>query len=249
MTEPRKTLLLLGATSDIGRATALAFAQAGWDVQLAARDEDGARRNGDDIALRTPATVSVHILDVLETQSFGAFVDGLPKLPDTVVSVIGEIAIQGQAETDLPYAAKILRTNFEGPALLLGLIAERFLARGRGTIVGVSSVAGDRGRGANYIYGSAKAGLSAYLSGLRSRLAATPIRVVTVKPGFVRTRMTAARKLPPVITAEADEVGRAILAAAERKRGREIVYVRPIWRLVMLVISSMPEFMFKRLRF
>lgn len=249
MTEPRKTLLLLGATSDIGRATALAFAQAGWDVQLAARDEDAARRNGDDIAVRTRATVSVHILDVLETQSFGTFLDGLPKLPDTVVSVIGEIAIQGQAETDLPYAAKILRTNFEGPALLLGLIAERFLARGHGTIVGVSSVAGDRGRGANYIYGSAKAGLSAYLSGLRSRLAATPIRVVTVKPGFVRTRMTAARKLPPIITAEADEVGRAILAAAERKRGREIVYVRPIWRLVMLVISSMPEFMFKRLRF
>jgi decaprenylphospho-beta-D-erythro-pentofuranosid-2-ulose 2-reductase len=249
MSEARKTLLLLGATSDVGRATALAFADAGWDIQLAGRDEEGARRNGDDIAVRTGATVSVHRLDVLETERLHAFLDSLPRLPDTVVSVVGEIAVQGQAQIDLGYAARILRTNFEGPALLLGMIAERFLARGHGTIVGVSSVAGDRGRGANYVYGSAKAGLTAYLSGLRSRLAATDVRVVTVKPGFVRTRMTAARKLPPVLTAEADEVGRAIFAAAERKRGREVIYVRRIWRLVMFVISSLPEFLFKWLRF
>jgi NAD(P)-dependent dehydrogenase (short-subunit alcohol dehydrogenase family) len=113
--------------------------------------------------------------------------------------------------------------------------------------VGVSSVAGDRGRGSNYIYGAAKAGFTAFLSGLRNRLAPAGIRVVTVKPGFVRTRMTAGMKLPPLLTAEPQEVGNAIFAAAE-KRGRDVIYVRPIWRVVMTVIGLIPERIFKRLR-
>jgi hypothetical protein len=140
-----------------------------------------------------------------------------------------------------------MRTNFEGPALLLGLLAERFAARGSGTIVGVSSVAGDRGRASNYLYGAAKAGFTAFLSGLRNRLAPVGIRVVTIKPGFVRTQMTAGMKLPPLLTAEPDEVGRAIFKAAE-KGGGDVVYVRPIWRIVMLVIGLIPERVFKRLR-
>ena len=141
----------------------------------------------------------------------------------------------------------MLRTNFEGPALLLGLLAERFLARGSGTLVGVSSVAGDRGRGSNYLYGAAKAGFTAFLSGLRNRLAPKGLRVVTVKPGFVRTQMTAGMKLPPVLTAEPGEVGRAIFTAAE-KSSRDVIYVRPIWRPVMMAIGSIPERFFKRLR-
>jgi len=142
----------------------------------------------------------------------------------------------------------VLRTNFEGPALLLGLFAERFLARGSGTIVGVSSVAGDRGRGSNYLYGAAKAGFTAFLSGLRNRLAPKGLRVVTVKPGFVRTQMTAGMKLPPLLTAEPVEVGRAIFTTAEKKSGGDVIYVRPIWRPVMMVIGSIPERIFKRLR-
>jgi NAD(P)-dependent dehydrogenase (short-subunit alcohol dehydrogenase family) len=142
----------------------------------------------------------------------------------------------------------VMRTNFEGPALLLGLLAEKFEARGSGAIVGVSSVAGDRGRGSNYVYGAAKAGLTAFLSGLRNRLSQTGVRVVTVKPGFVRTRMTAGMKLPPLLTAEPQEVGEAIFKAAEGSRARDVIYVRPIWRLVMLVIKSIPEPVFKKLR-
>ena len=141
----------------------------------------------------------------------------------------------------------MLRTNFEGPALLLGLFAERLLARGSGTIVGVSSVAGDRGRGSNYLYGAAKAGFTAFLSGLRNRLAPNGLRVITVKPGFVRTQMTAGMKLPPVLTAEPDEVGRSIFTAAE-KGSSDVIYVRRLWRPVMMVIGSIPERIFKRLR-
>ncbi|WP_134500014.1 SDR family oxidoreductase [Microvirga pakistanensis] len=246
MNAPR-TLLLVGGTSDIGRATALCYAQAGWRVLLAARRDDEARRNADDIAARTGADVAVLHLDILETSGFEALVDGLPQLPDTVVCVVGELGDQQRGQKDLAHATQILRTNFEGPALLLGVFAERFAARGSGTLVGVSSVAGDRGRGSNYLYGAAKAGFTAFLSGLRNRLAPAGLRVVTVKPGFVRTQMTAGMKLPPVLTAEAEEVGRAIFTAAE-KGSSDVVYVRPVWRPVMMIIGSIPERIFKRLR-
>ena len=242
-----KTLLLVGATSDIGRATALCYAQAGWRVLLAARNVDAARREADDIATRTGAEVSVHGLDILETDRFAAFVDALPALPDTVICVVGELGDQTRAQSDLHHATQVLRTNFEGPALLLGLFAERFLARRSGTLVGVSSVAGDRGRGSNYVYGAAKAGFTAFLSGLRNRLAPAGLKVLTVKPGFVRTRMTAGLKLPPLLTAEPGEVGRRVFAAAETGRA-DIVYVRPVWRMVMTTIGLIPEPLFKRLR-
>ncbi|MBJ6123961.1 SDR family oxidoreductase [Microvirga splendida] len=245
--EHSKTLLLVGGTSDIGRATALHYAQAGWQVQLAARNEEDARRNADDIRSRTGAEVTVHRIDILETGAFESFVDTLSTLPDTVVCVVGELGDQARGQSDISHASLVLRTNFEGPALLLGLLAERFLARGSGTLVGVSSVAGDRGRGSNYLYGAAKAGFTAFLSGLRNRLAPKGLRVVTVKPGFVRTQMTAGMKLPPVLTAEPCEVGRAIFTAAE-KSGRDVIYVRPIWRPVMMVIGTIPERFFKRLR-
>jgi NAD(P)-dependent dehydrogenase (short-subunit alcohol dehydrogenase family) len=243
----QKTLLLVGGTSDIGRATALRYAAAGWRVMLAARDAEAAQRNADDVAARTGTSVTVHRLDILETASFPAFIGALPALPDTVVCVVGELGDQKRAEADAEHAAMVLRTNFEGPALLLHLFAERFLARGSGAIVGVSSVAGDRGRASNYVYGAGKAGFTAFLSGLRNRLAAAGIRVVTVKPGFVRTRMTAGMKLPPLLTAEPAEVGEAIFKAAETGRG-DVVYVRGIWRIVMTIITLIPEPVFKRLR-
>ncbi|HEX2146142.1 MAG TPA: SDR family oxidoreductase, partial [Pseudorhizobium sp.] len=229
-------------------ATALAYAMAGWDVQLAARRLDALEREADDIRTRSGSTVTTHQLDILETSSFLRFLEALPSLPDTVVCVIGELGEQPRAEKDLEHAAAVMRTNFEGPALLLGMIAERFQARGSGAIVGVSSVAGDRGRASNYVYGAAKAGFTAFLSGLRNRMASTGVRVVTVKPGFVRTRMTAGMPLPGLLTAEPEEVGKAILKAAETSRRRDVIYVRGIWWPLMSVIRSIPEPVFKRLR-
>jgi decaprenylphospho-beta-D-erythro-pentofuranosid-2-ulose 2-reductase len=243
-----KSVLVVGGSSDIGHATGLRYAQAGWQVALAARDVETAQRNADDIKARCGAQVPVHALDVLATDKLADFVSSLPALPDTVISMIGELGDQPRAQTDLAHAAMIMRTNFEAPSLLLGLFANAFQTRGSGTIVGVSSVAGDRGRGSNYVYGAAKAGFSQFLSGLRNRMALMGnVRVVTVKPGFVRTRMTEGMKLPPLLTAEADEVGRAIFAAAEGGSA-DVVYVRRIWRPVMFAISAIPEKVFKRLR-
>lgn len=242
-----KSVLIVGGTSDIGRSTAMAYAEAGWDVVLAVRNEEGGRRNAEDIATRTGRNAVARGLDVLETVSLLPFVHSLSPLPDTVVCVVGQLGDQTRAQTDLSHAAETIRANFEAPALLLGLFAEQFQSRGAGTIVGVSSVAGDRGRASNYVYGAAKAGFTAFLSGLRNRLSGAGLRVLTVKPGFVRTRMTEGMKLPPLLTASADEVGRAIFKAAENGTS-DVIYVRPVWRGVMTIIRAMPERLFKRLK-
>jgi NAD(P)-dependent dehydrogenase (short-subunit alcohol dehydrogenase family) len=243
----QKTVVVLGGTSDIGRATGLRFAQSGWQVVLAARNVGEAKRNAQDISIRAGATVPVLPLDILQSGQFPDFVADLPALPDVVVCVIGELGDQVKAQSDLSHASVVMRTNFEGPALLLGIFADKFAGRGSGTIVGVSSVAGDRGRGSNYIYGSAKAGFTAFLSGLRNRLAAGGVHVVTVKPGFVRTRMTADLKLPPVVTAEASEVGDAIYKAVAGAK-KDVIYVRPLWWIIMTIICAIPERIFKTMK-
>jgi decaprenylphospho-beta-D-erythro-pentofuranosid-2-ulose 2-reductase len=243
----QKTMLLLGGTSDIGRATALAYGRAGYRVIVAARNLEATERNVQDIRARTSAQVDLVPLDILQTDRFQSFVDCLPALPDTVVCVIGELGDHKRAQTDLDHAAMVMRTNFEGPALLLGLFAETLVERGSGTLVGVSSVAGERGRASNYVYGAGKAGFTAFLSGLRNRLAASPVRVVTIKPGYVHTRMTEHMNLPSALTAEPDEVARAIYGAAEIK-SQDVVYVRPVWRFIMAIIRAVPETVFKKLK-
>ncbi|MGJ4926730.1 SDR family oxidoreductase [Bradyrhizobium sp. HKCCYLS2038] len=245
---PSKTVLVIGGSSDIGHATALRYAERGWQVALAARDTAAARRNADDIKARTGTEVAVHAIDVLDTAALASFVEDFSTLPDTVISMIGELGDQGRAEHDLAHAAMIMRTNFEAPSLLLGLFANAFAARGSGTLVGVSSVAGDRGRGSNYVYGAAKAGFSQFLSGLRNRMAlAGNVRVVTVKPGFVRTRMTAHLKLPAPLTVSPARVATDIFAAAEESP-RDVIYVGRRFWLVMTIIKLIPEALFKRLK-
>ncbi len=245
--EDEKFVVVLGGSSDIGRAAARRFAAAGWRIGLAGRDPDALKREADDVATRSGASVATYPLDILKSDSFENFISGLGALPDAIVCVIGLLGDQASAQADLAQASLIMRSNFEGPALLLGLFAERFAARGEGVLVGVSSVAGDRGRASNYLYGSAKAGFTAFLSGLRNRFGKTNVRVITVKPGFVRTKMTAGMPLPGPLTAEPDAVAEAIYRAAA-VRPRDVVYVKPVWRLVMTIIGGIPESIFKRLK-
>lgn len=243
-----KTVLVVGGSSDIGRATALRYAEAGWQVWIAARDVVTAQRNADDIKTRTGIEPAVYQLDVLQTDQLAGFVTRLPALPDTMISMIGELGDQARGESDLAHAAMIMRTNFEAPSLLTGLFAQAFETRGFGTIVGVSSVAGDRGRASNYIYGAAKAGFSQFLSGLRNRMAlAGRVRVVTVKPGFVRTRMTAHLKLPAALTVTPERVAADIFGAAEQKP-RDVIYIGRRFWLVMTIICALPEAVFKKLK-
>lgn len=241
-----KSLLVLGGTSDIGRATAQCFARKGWDVLYCGRDLQAMQANAADTELRCNGiSATAGYIDILDPESFQQFLDSLPCLPDLVLSAVGLLGDQAEAERSISHASLIMRSNFEGPSLLLALIADRFEKRGSGTIVGISSVAGDRGRASNYTYGAAKAGFTAFLSGLRNRLAKKGVQVVTVKPGFVRSRMTGGMQLPAALMAEPDEVGKAIFKAVSK--GQNIIYVRPIWRPIMTIICLIPESIFKRM--
>ncbi|MHC4040797.1 SDR family oxidoreductase [Bradyrhizobium sp. 23AC] len=243
----RKSVLVLGSSSDIGRAAARAFAKAGYDVGLAGRDVAALEPDAADLRARYAIDVGLYKFDVLDTAAFAGFVSGLPALPDVVISIVGLLGVQENAESDLAHATAVMRSNYEGPSLILGVFAEKFLGRGTGTLVGVSSVAGDRGRASNYVYGSAKAGFSAFLSGLRARASRGGVHVVSVKPGFVRTKMTDGMKLIGPLTVEAPVVGDAILSAVKNKT--DVVYVSGKWRLVMLIIKTLPEAVFKKLKF
>ncbi len=237
-------VLLLGARSDIARATARAFAAEGHPIHLAARNVAQMQADKTDLEVRYGVEVSLHEFDALDIDGHDAFVDGLPALPEIAICAVGAMGEQSESEASAPAAAAVLRANFEGPALALGVLAQRFADRGSGTLVGISSVAGDRGRASNYVYGSAKAGFTAFLSGLRNRLVGKNVHVVTVLPGFVATAMTEGLDLPEKLTAEPSEVGEAIVKAV--RKSRNIIYVRPVWWLIMAIIRSIPEAIFKK---
>ena len=240
-----ETALVIGATSDIGRAIARKLAAAGYALQLAARDPERLEREARDLRVRAGAAATLRRCDVLEDGGV-SLLDDLDPLPDIAVCVVGLLGDQAESQRDAAAAERVMRANYVGPALLLGALAERFERRGGGVLVGISSVAGERGRAANYVYGAAKAGFTAFLSGLRGRLVASGVRVVTIKPGFVRTRMTAGMDLPALLTAEPDEVAAAVVRAVRRRR--DVVYVRRIWRPLMFIVRAVPERVFKRLK-
>jgi hypothetical protein len=161
-----------------------------------------------------------------------------------VILAFGILGDQELAQKDFTKAQEIIETNFSGGVSILECVAEDFENLGRGFIVAISSVAADRGRKSNYIYGSSKAGFSAYLSGLRHRLFSSGVTVLTVKPGFVSTKMTNDMDLPTTLTAQPQEVAENIFRAIAK--GRNTIYVKPVWRLIMFVIIHLPEFIFKR---
>jgi short-subunit dehydrogenase len=239
------TVLILGGRSDIGQAIARRFAKAGASVVLAARSVADLEPDRADIALRHEVSVDLAEFDVLDTGAMADFVAGLDPAPSVVVCVVGAMGEQDGSEQDPAAAALVMRSNYEGPALILGLFANQMAEAGQGALVGVSSVAGDRGRATNYVYGSAKAGFTAFLSGLRNRLASRNVHVLTVKPGFVATRMTEGMDLPKRLTAEPEQVADAIFKGVET--GRNVIYVKPIWWLVMRIICAIPERIFKKM--
>jgi decaprenylphospho-beta-D-erythro-pentofuranosid-2-ulose 2-reductase len=240
------TALILGATSDIAIALARQLGSSGYDLQLAARNVDALKAIKSDIEIRNKVSVTTHELDALNFESHQAFYDSLPQRADLAILVFGYLGDHSKAITDWAESSRILNTNYVGAVSILNVVATDFEKRKSGVIVGISSVAGDRGRMSNYLYGSAKAGLTAYLSGLRNRMAHAGVHVLTIKPGFVRTQMTEGLKLPAPITAEPEQVAKRILWAV--KKNKNSIYVLPIWSLIMLVIRNIPESIFKKLK-
>jgi short-subunit dehydrogenase len=239
-------LLVLGAASDIGREVAELFGRNGYTLTLAARQEASLQKIAADIRIRTRSEVHTVLFDALHTDSHADFYQNLPIQPDVVVCVFGLLGDQSQAEQSFEHARRIIDTNYTGAVSILHIVAAHFAERKRGIIVGVSSVAGDRGRQSNYVYGSAKAAFTAFLSGLRNRLYPHGVHVCTILPGFVRTKMTLGLKLPGPLTAEPSEVARAVYMACRTKAN--VVYTLWMWRYIMWVIKSIPEGIFKKLK-
>lgn len=237
------TVLILGARSDIAMAVAHRFAKAGYDIQLAARNADGLAEDTSNIELRYQVAVTQHEFDALDTASHDSFIEHLPVLPDIAVCAVGHMGEQLKNERDTQAASLVMRSNFEGPASILAMLANHFEERGAGCLVGISSVAGERGRATNYVYGSAKAGFTTFLSGLRNRLAKKGVHVVTVLPGFVATKMTEGMDLPSKLTAQPEEVAGTVLKAVHKKQN--VIYAKPIWKLIMVIIRNIPEQVFK----
>lgn len=240
-----ENILILGATSDIARAIAHQHAQEGAHLILAGRNVAELEKDAQDMRIRHESSVEVAAFDAQKYDTHPSFWQGLSPQPDLVYLVFGYLGEQERAQENWSEAEQSLAVNYVGAVSILERVAQSFEQRGTGTIVGISSVAGDRGRASNYLYGSAKAGLTAYLSGLRNRLAQKGVHVMTVKPGFVRTAMTASMDLPPVITGEPAKVAKDIIKGVRRRRN--VIYTLWMWRYVMLIIRNIPEGIFKKL--
>ncbi len=238
-------VLIIGAKSDIAKATAREYAKHGYDLYLAARNSSELEAFAKDIITRTQRAVKIVELDILDYKSHQTFYNQLKEKPLGVVSAIGYLGEQGKAQSDFDEAEQIMNTNYTGVVSLFNIIANDFEKRRSGFMVGISSVAGDRGRKSNYIYGSAKAALTTYLSGLRNRLYDAQVQVLTVKPGFVATKMTEDMDLPEKLTAQPEEVAEDIYSA--QQKGKSVLYTKWMWRWVMLIIRNIPEFQFKKM--
>jgi short-subunit dehydrogenase len=243
------TVLILGANAGIGRALAAEFASHQHDLILAGRDLEELQALAADLNLRHSVSARAQRVDVLDFAGLeSALAACITLAGDSLEGAVLCTGYLGDPETarkDLNEARRILDTNFTGSALALNVLANHFEQKRKGFICALSSVAGDRGRQSNYLYGSAKGGLTTYLQGLRNRLCPSGVPVITVKPGFVDTRMVYGRgKLPLVTPPEA--VARDIYHAVKRRRN--VVYVPWFWRIIMFMVRLVPEGLFKKLR-
>ncbi|MDE3059897.1 MAG: SDR family NAD(P)-dependent oxidoreductase [Pseudomonadota bacterium] len=228
------TALVIGATSSLAQAICRSLARKGYRLILAGRDERELELLAADLSTRFQAECLIQPVDLLDSDfSPETFIESVGDFSHVVIAV-------GDMSGDLAHIARI---NYLLPADLAEAAAQRLADRKRGSIAIISSVAGDRGRQSNYAYGSAKAALTCFASGLRNRCHKQGVHVLTVKPGFVDTPMTWGMKSP--LIASRDYVAEKIVHAMEKKKN--VLYVPFFWRFIMLIICHIPEPIFKRL--
>jgi short-subunit dehydrogenase len=239
--------MIIGASSAIAYETAKYFARDGADVFLVARSAEKLTTVADDLKVRGAKRVETYLLDVCDLdrhqEMFEQAIASLGEL-DMLLIAHGTLGDQGKSEQSVADTMQELQTNCLSIISLLTISANYFEQQRHGCIAVVSSVAGDRGRKSNYVYGTAKAAVSVFLQGLRNRLSSAGVSVVTIKPGYVATPMTAHLK-KGLLTASPQSVGRGIYQAM--KRGNDVVYLPWFWRPIMFIIRSIPEGIFKRL--
>lgn len=244
-----KGVVVLGATSAIARAVANEFAYRGYNLVLAARDQEENEAIAADLRVRWGANVAALPFEAEDYDSHPAFFESchqvLGDAMEGVVLCFGYLAEQAAAQTDFFLAHRTIDVNYTSAVSILEIFARHFEQQRRGFLCGVSSVAGDRGRQSNYLYGSAKAGFSAYLEGLRNRLFHAGVHVVTVKPGFIDTKMTFG-KPNLLLLAPVSKAGKDIFNAIRHRKN--VAYVPWFWRYIMLIIRHIPEWQFKKMK-
>lgn len=241
-------VVIIGATSAIAEATARLYAARGAQLFLVARNEARLQDIAADLRVRGSQDVSFASLDVNDTERHAGIVGQIWSAlgqVDVLLVAHGTLPDQAQCETSVEVALNEFATNATSTIALLTAMAPRFEAQRAGVMGVISSVAGDRGRQSNYLYGAAKAAVTAFTSGLRQRMAKVGVNVLTIKPGFVDTPMTRDFK-KGALWAKPDAVAKGIVRAADR--GRSVIYLPWFWLPIMLIIRHIPEFVFKRIK-
>lgn len=239
-------VLLIGAGSDITRPLISELDCRNF-VLTTHRSPDNFDPLRKDAGIRDWADhIEIVKLDARDADSHQQILESVLEGVDCVICLAGYLGDQDESRHNWTKAADSIDINYKGVVSILLICANHMEKQGKGTIVGVTSVAGLRGRQSNYPYGSAKAGLIAYLSGLRNYISNKGVHVVTVIPGYIQTKMTEGMNLPGPLTASPELVAKRISKAIRSKKN--IIYVKSIWRWIMLIIRSIPESMFKRLK-
>ena len=245
-----QSILIIGATSGIAEAVGRRYAEQGARLFLVARNDKKLQAISTDLAARGAKDVKTFVLDANDSDRVPQMLDAAWKTFGTIdVALVahGTLPDQLRTETDIAYAIAQFRTNAESVIACLAGLAQRFEPQGKGVIAVIGSVAGDRGRASNYLYGAAKAAIDTYASGLRARLFKSGTHVLTIKPGFVATSMTVDLDLPERLTATPERVARDIQRAISKRR--DVVYTPWFWNLIMLIIRWIPAVIFKRMKF
>lgn len=245
-----KRILVLGATSGIAEASIRIWASRGDTLFLVARSPERLAAVAADARTRGATLVETAVADLDNTAAHAELlahaINALGGL-DVAYLALGVLGDQTRAERSFTEAAQILHTNYVAPASLLTWLANYCAQRHAGTLAVLSSVAGDRGRKSNYIYGSSKAGLTAFVDGLRNRVDREGVRVLTIKPGPVKTAMTEGMKGEQKF-ADVNKVAAAIVKAIDKgEKGPDVLYVPGIWRLIMAAVRAIPERRFKKM--
>jgi short-subunit dehydrogenase len=239
-------MIVLGANSDISKAFVELILQKEEIKQVYLFSSNTAQTEifKKHLNVKYNATIEVLELDLTQRKAidFSALEYELVFCASGYLGKDGEDVLEAQDEADID---RIFKINYSELALVLTSIAKDLIKKGKGTIIALSSVAGERGRKSNFMYGSAKAGLSAYLSGLRNYLFSHKIHVMTVKPGFMKTKMTKDLDLPKPLTIDPQKAARLIYKGFRKKKNT--IYISSIWRLIMFVIRNIPEFIFKKM--
>lgn len=241
-----RNVLVVGATSSLGRPLCELMAKRGWNLVLAGRDEEELGRLKSDVAIRYSARVETCRCDLSDSHFSGdqllTEANDIFEI-DLVVMLAGEMG-DTKLRADAQEIERMARVNYISPAKLLSVFADKIEANRAGDMIVVSSVAGDRGRQSNYTYGSAKGALSLFAAGLRNRLARVGCHVLTVKPGFIDTPMT--YNIKSGLIAPREKVAADILKAFDARKN--VAYIPAKWGLIMFIICHIPEFIFKKMR-